>query len=73
MATVTPRHYSFPIEPLTFITANSLGFCEGNIIKYVCRYPRKGGVGDLLKARAYLDHLIQQQQKREEEPDDEAF
>ena len=38
--------------------ALGLGFCEGNIIKYICRYKDKGGKEDLLKARKYIDFLI---------------
>lgn len=34
------------------------GFLRGNVIKYVLRYDRKGGVEDLRKARWYLDALI---------------
>jgi len=38
---------------------NGLGFCEGNVIKYVSRWREKGGVEDLKKARQYIDFLIQ--------------
>lgn len=41
-----------------FIFKLSLGFFEGNIVKYVCRYEKKNGKEDLLKARDYLDQLI---------------
>lgn len=34
------------------------GFLRGNAIKYLARYPDKGGVEDLRKARHYLDALI---------------
>jgi hypothetical protein len=35
------------------------GYCIGNIIKYLYRYPRKGDmVQDLEKAREYMDMLI---------------
>lgn len=37
-----------------------LGFLEGNIIKYVCRWRKKNGVEDLKKARTYLDKLIRE-------------
>lgn len=53
-------HYrGFAIEPVTFIRANRVGFCAGNVIKYICRYPLKGGAEDLRKARHYLDMLIE--------------
>ena len=53
-------HYkNNPIQPIEYIHANGLGFCEGNVVKYVTRWKFKGGVGDLEKARHYLDILIQ--------------
>ena len=60
METITnPEHYNkHAIQPINFILQNNLGFCEGNIIKYVCRYKDKGGVEDLQKARQYIDFLI---------------
>lgn len=53
-------HYSnLAIEPIDFITANNLGFCEGNVIKYISRWKAKNGVEDLEKARWYIDFLIE--------------
>lgn len=53
-------HYSdLAIEPIDFITANNLGFCEGNVIKYVSRWKVKNGIEDLEKARWYIDFLIE--------------
>jgi len=60
---MTPEHYDMEIQPITYIMANGLGFCEGNIVKYVSRYKEKGGIDDLKKARHYLDMLIEQEQK----------
>ena len=37
---------------------NGLGFCEGNIVKYISRWRLKNGRQDLLKARHYIDILI---------------
>lgn len=34
------------------------GYCKGNIMKYIYRYEEKGGAEDLLKARVYLQWLI---------------
>lgn len=59
MTNETPKHYKFKIEPLTFIAENNLSFIVGNIIKYVCRYDKKDGVKDLLKAKDYLEKLIE--------------
>ena len=52
------RHYELQIQPVEYIVKNGLGFCEGNVIKYVTRYKVKGGKEDLLKARHYIDMLI---------------
>lgn len=54
----TPQHYDFEIEPVEFILKNNIPFCEGNVIKYVCRWTRKNGLEDIKKARHYLDILI---------------
>lgn len=54
------NHYkNMAIQPIEFITKNGLGFCVGNIIKYVCRYKNKNGKEDLLKAKHYIDLLIE--------------
>jgi hypothetical protein len=56
---INPEHYTtLKIEPWDYIQANNLGYFEGNIVKYVSRYKKKGGREDLLKARTYLDKLI---------------
>lgn len=53
------NHYAMPIQPIEFIERNGLGFSVGNCIKYLCRYKHKNGKEDLLKARHYIDMLIQ--------------
>jgi hypothetical protein len=60
-----PTHYDLPIPPIDFIEANGIGFIEGNIIKYVCRYKRKDGLKDLEKARHYLDMLIEKERAKQ--------
>jgi len=53
-------HYKdMAIQPVDFIRKNNLGFCEGNIVKYVCRYQNKGGVQDLQKAKHYLELILE--------------
>lgn len=53
-------HYkSFAIQPSEFIHRNGIGFLEGNVIKYVCRYKAKNGKQDLEKARHYIDLLLE--------------
>jgi len=52
-------HYSKNnIQPIEYITANNLGFSEGNVIKYVTRYKYKNGLEDLKKALWYINYLI---------------
>jgi len=54
------NHYKkFKIQPVEFIVKNGLGYIEGNVIKYICRHKEKGGKEDLLKAKHYIDLLIQ--------------
>jgi hypothetical protein len=53
------------IEPLEFIKSNNMNFLEGNVIKYIYRYPNKGGLEALLKARLYLNEIIKQYEKGE--------
>ena len=51
-------HYKdFKIEPIEFIMANNIGYCEGNIIKYICRHAAKGGLQDLDKVIHYVELL----------------
>lgn len=48
------------IQPVEYIMANNMGFCEGNIVKYVTRYKYSGkGIEDLRKAAHYIDMLIE--------------
>jgi hypothetical protein len=47
------------IQPIIYIHANNLGFCEGNVVKYVTRWREKNGVADLKKAIHYLELLIE--------------
>jgi Holliday junction resolvase-like predicted endonuclease len=58
------EHYKNSIiQPVEYIVANNLGFCEGNVVKYITRWQKKGGEADLLKARHYIDLLIELKQK----------
>lgn len=47
------------VQPWDYISGNGLGYLEGCVIKYVSRYKDKDGLQDLLKARHYLDKLIE--------------
>lgn len=67
-AQVGGDHYSrLKIQPIEFITANGLNFCEGNVIKYVARHRYKNGKQDLLKARHYIDLLISSEYQNDTE------
>lgn len=62
-----PAHYNQGgMEPMDYIEANNLGYCEGNVVKYVTRAKYKGSyLQDLKKARWYLDRLITKCEKDE--------
>lgn len=69
LAAVSPSHYSrFPIQPIEFIRKNRLDFLQANIIKYVCRHDAKNGLEDLMKARQYLDWLIEDNSPKAKPP-----
>lgn len=55
-----PGHYAnTTIEPIQVIDDWGLGFCDGNVIKYIKRFKDKGTpLLDLQKAKWYLDYLI---------------
>ena len=56
-------HYkAMAIQPVEYILENGIGYCEGNVIKYVSRWRDKGGLEDLRKARHYLDLLIESEE-----------
>lgn len=53
-------HYKdMAIQPVEYVVKNGIGFAEGNVIKYVSRWKKKGGIEDLRKARHMLDLLIE--------------
>lgn len=57
-----PAHYTMgSIEVIDAIEAWELGFCEGNVVKYVARAKHKGReLEDLKKAAWYLARRIAQ-------------
>jgi len=62
------EHYkSMRIQPIEYTLANALGFCEGNVVKYISRYQFKNGIEDLKKAKHYIDLLIEQIEKEDRE------
>ena len=57
---VAGDHYKkLKIQTWDYIWANNLGYMEGNIIKYVTRWKDEGNEKDLLKAKHYLDKLLE--------------
>ena len=54
------QHYL--IQPYEFISKNELTFFQGNVIKYVLRYPYKNGIEDLQKIKHYCDLEIRKMQ-----------
>lgn len=52
-------HYKdLKIQPIEYIHANNLGYCEANVVKYISRWKSKGGLQDLEKVKHYVDLLI---------------
>lgn len=57
-----PPHYANnEIEPIDYIIANKLTYCEGNVVKYITRWRGKGGLEDLKKAKQYIDFIIEKE------------
>lgn len=60
-----PSHYTDKqIEVIDYIRDTQtqeefVGYCLGNVIKYVSRWRKKGGVEDLKKAQVYLGWAIE--------------
>ena len=55
-----PPHYTQAfIQPIDYIRAHEMSFCEGNVIKYLTRHTLKDTpMQDLLKCRYYINKLI---------------
>lgn len=59
---VDGNHYKdMKIQPIEFCYVNKLGVLESAVIKYICRHSKKNGARDLLKARHYIDMLLEMQ------------
>jgi len=61
-----PQHYNAgKIEVIDAICDWELDFIEGNVVKYITRAKHKGDeLGDLKKARWYLDYLVKRLEKQ---------
>ena len=61
-------HYrKMKIQPSKYVIENKLLFPEGNVIKYICRHPYKGGKEDLEKAKHFIDMIIERDYGEEKE------
>ena len=59
------QHYKDKaIQPVEYIHLNHLGYCEGNVVKYISRWRQKNGIADLEKATHYLEMLIELEQRK---------
>ncbi len=64
-----PTHYTQNgIECIEAIKASTtsdgfMDYCKGNVLKYIWRWRDKGGAEDLLKARVYLNWMIEEAKK----------
>jgi hypothetical protein len=55
-----PDHYKrWKMDPVSYCAYNKVPFLEGNVIKYVMRHDAKDGVADLLKAKRYIDIILE--------------
>lgn len=64
---IEPAHYTeMSISPLEYIEANQevLPWSIGNVIKYASRYQKKNGLEDLYKAKWYLNHQIELEERK---------
>ena len=60
------NHYkTMAIQPIEYAMANELGPCEFSILKYISRKKGPSRVEDLLKARHFLDTLIEDEKKND--------
>ena len=54
------NHYKdMAIQPVEYIHANGMSYMQGNVIKYITRYKAKNGLQDLIKAKHYIDLMIE--------------
>ena len=62
------KHYiKYKIQPSKFVTENKLLYPEGSVIKYILRHQDKGGKEDLLKAKHFIDMIIERDYQKPKE------
>ena len=53
-------HYkNMAIQPIEYIHANNMPFIEASILKYISRWRNKNGLQDLMKAKHFIELLIE--------------
>ena len=58
-------HYKkLKIQPIEYIHASAMGYMEGNVVKYVTRWRKKNGIADLMKAKHYIELLIELENRK---------
>lgn len=66
---INPPHYQQgKIEVIDFILDQKMDYLTGTVQKYIARWRFKDGVCDLKKARWFLDKLIEQEEKKFDQP-----
>jgi len=55
----------FKLQLVELIQANGPDFLPSSVIKYVCRYEAKNGIGDLKKALSFIDKMIAEEESKE--------
>ena len=66
-----PSHYTDKeIEVIDYIRDTQtqeefVGYCLGNVIKYVSRWRKKGGIEDLRKAQIYLGWAVEKEEEKD--------
>jgi hypothetical protein len=59
------NHYqNFAISPFDYAMANNLNAFQFSVVKYVTRYPVKGGIEDLRKCADVLQRLIEYEESK---------
>ena len=62
------KHYlKYKIQPSEFVVENKLLYPEGCVIKYILRHQDKGGKQDLLKAKHFIDMIIESDYEEEKQ------
>ena len=62
------KHYlKYKMQPSKFVVENKLLYPEGSVIKYILRHQDKGGKEDLLKAKHFIDMIIERDYGEEKE------